>query len=58
MVKVLRDSQQLAIKKIQEIVEQAVDISANTVTIEFAKEGGLEVLFGVGHMRVGGVVVK
>ncbi|MFO7987502.1 MAG: hypothetical protein R6U38_16700 [Desulfatiglandaceae bacterium] len=57
MVKVLRDSQRLAIKKIQEIVEQAVDISANTVTIEFAEEGGLEVLFGVGHRRVGGILV-
>jgi hypothetical protein len=33
----------LAITKIQEIVNQAVDISADKVTTEFAKEGGLEV---------------
>lgn len=58
MIKVGRDSQTLAIKKMQEIVEQAVSISAETVTIEFAKEGGLEVLFGVGNMSVGGILVE
>jgi hypothetical protein len=57
MIKLLRDSQTLAIKKMQEIVEQAVDMNADTVTIEFAKEGGLEVLFGAGNMSVGSILV-
>jgi hypothetical protein len=57
MLKILRDSQSLAIARMQEVVDQAVDARADTVTIEFAKEGGLEVLFGVGNMSVGGILV-
>ena len=57
MIDVLRDSQTLAIEKMQEIVDQAVDTIADAVTIEFAKEGGLEVLFVVGNMSVGGILV-
>ena len=43
MVDVPRDLKLLAISKVQEIVDQAVDANADSVTIEFAKEGGLEV---------------
>ncbi len=57
MIDVPRDSKPLAITKMQEIVDQAVDINADAVTIEFAKEGGLEVHFVVGYTGVGGILV-
>jgi len=57
MMKLPRDSKTLAIKKMQEIVDRAVDISADAVTIEFAREGGLEVLFVVGDTGFGGILV-
>ena len=57
MIDVLRDSQTLAMAKMQEIVDQAVDRIADAVTIEFAKEGGLEVLFVVGNTGFGGILV-
>lgn len=56
-MEVPRDSRKLAIAKMQEIVDQAVDDSADAVTIEFAKEGGLEVYFVVGNTGVGGIIV-
>ena len=57
MIDVTRDVKPLAIAKMQEIMDQAVDIGANTVTIEFAKECGLEVFFMVGHTGGGGILV-
>ena len=57
MVDAQRDLKLLAITKVQEIVDQAVDANADSVTIEFAKEGGLEVYFVVGHTGVGGILV-
>jgi hypothetical protein len=57
MIDVPRDSQKLAIAKMQEIVDQAVEGSADAVTIEFAKEGGLEVLFVFGNTSVGDILV-
>jgi hypothetical protein len=57
MVDLMRDSQTLAIKKMKEIVDQAVNIMADAVTIEFAKEGGLEVLFVVGDTSLEGILV-
>lgn len=57
MIDVSRDSQTLAIEKIQEMVDQAVGAKADTVTIEYAKEGGLEVFFMTGNTGVGGILV-
>lgn len=57
MMKLPRGSKTLAIKKMQEIVDRAVDISADAVTIEFAREGGLEVFFAVGDTGFGGILV-
>ncbi len=57
MIDVRRDPESLAIAKMQEIVDQAVDSGADSVTIEFAKEGGLEVLFTFGNTGVGDILV-
>jgi len=56
-MEVPRDYRKLAIAKMQEIVDQAVDDSADAVTIEFAKEGGLEVLFEFGSTSIGNIFV-
>ncbi len=47
----------VAVAAMQEIVDQAVDSGAEAVTIELAKEGGLEVVFMFGNTGVGGVLV-
>jgi hypothetical protein len=52
-----RDTETLAIAKMQEIVDEAVDAGVDAVTIEFAKEGGLEVLFVFGNTSIGGILV-
>jgi hypothetical protein len=52
-----RDNEILAIAKMQEIIDEAVDAEVDAVTIEFAKEGGLEVIFMVGNTGVGGILV-
>ena len=52
-----RNTETLAIAKMQEIVDEAVDAGADAVTIEFAKEGGLEVLFALGNTSIGGILV-
>jgi len=52
-----RDTETLAIAKMQEIVDEAVDAGVDAVTIEFAKEGGLEVLFVFGNTSFGGILV-
>jgi len=53
MIEIVKDPQTLAIVKMQEIIEKAVDANANAVTIEFAKEGGLKVLFVFGNTSIG-----
>lgn len=58
MIDIPRDSQTLAIAKMQEIVDQAVDAGADAVTIEFAQEGGLEVLFVFGNKCIGDILVE
>jgi hypothetical protein len=57
MIDIPMESQGPAIQKMQEIIDQALDADANAVTIEFAKEGGLEVLFVFGNTSVGGILV-
>ncbi len=58
MIDVPKDSQALAIAKMQEILDRAIDAGADAVTIEFAKEGGLEVLFVFGNTGVGDILVE
>jgi len=57
MIDIPRDSKTLAIQKMQEILDQAIDAGAAAITIEFAKEGGLEVLFEFGNTAVGDILV-
>ena len=42
MIDIPEDSKKLAIEKIQQIVDQAIDAKSDAVTIEFAKEGGVD----------------
>ena len=58
MIDVPKDSQAPAIGKMQEILDRAFDAGAEAVTIEFAKEGGLEVLFVFGNTGVGDILVE
>jgi hypothetical protein len=58
MIDVPKDSQAPAIAKMQEILGRAIDAGADAVTIEFAKEGGLEVLFVFGNTGVGDILVE
>ncbi len=58
MINVPEDPQALAIEKMQEILDQAIDAGADAVTIEFAKEGGLEVLFVFGNTGIGDIFVE
>jgi hypothetical protein len=57
MIDIPEDSKKLAIEKIQQIVDQAIDAKSDAVTIEFAKEGGLEVLFQFGSTSIGNIFV-
>ena len=57
MIDIPEDSKKLAIEKIQQIVDQAIDAKSDAVTIEFAKEGGLEVLFEFGSTSIGNIFV-
>ena len=41
MIDVRRNPERLAIAKVQEIVDRVIHSGADSVTIEFAKEGGL-----------------
>lgn len=52
-----KDSKYFAIQKLQQIVDQATHSKADAVTIEFAKEGGLEVLFEFGSTGIGTIFV-
>jgi len=45
MIDMAKTPEGLAIAKLQEIIEKAVDSEADSITIEYAKEGGLEVCF-------------
>ena len=58
MIDVPKDSQALASAKIQEILARAINAGADAVTIEFAKEGGLEVFFVFGNTGVGDNLVE
>jgi len=58
MIDVPKDSQALANAKMQEILDRAIDAGADAVTIEFAKEGGLEVFFVIGDTGVGDILVE
>ncbi len=58
MIDVPKDSQALANAKMQEILDRAINAGADAVTIEFAKEGGLEVLFVFGNTGVGDTLVE
>ena len=58
MIDVPKDSQAPAIAKMQEILDRAIDAGADAITIEFAKEGGLEVLFVFGNTGVGDILVE
>ena len=57
MIDMAKTPEELAIAKLQEIIEKAVDSEADSITIEYAKEGGLEVCFMFGDTCVGGVLV-
>lgn len=58
MIDLTRDSQALASAKMQEILDRATNAGADALTIEFAKEGGLEVLFVFGNTGVGDILVE
>ncbi len=58
MIDVPKDSQAPASANIHELLDRAIDACADAVTIEFAKEGGLEVLFVFGNMGVGDLLVE
>ena len=58
MIDVAKDSQALANAKMQEILDRAIDAGADAVTIEFAKQGGLEVFFVIGDTGVGDILVE
>ena len=47
----------LAAEKLGDIVDRAVEAGADAITVEFWKEGGLEVMFKFGNVGVGGVFV-
>ena len=57
MIDIPEDSKKLSIEKIHHIVDQAIDSNSDAVTIEFAKEGGLEVLFEFGSTSIGNIFV-
>jgi hypothetical protein len=57
MIDMTKTPEELAIAKLQEIIEKAVDSEADSITIEYAKEGGLEVCFIFGVTGVGSVLV-
>ena len=57
MINIHKDSKNFAIEKLQQIVDQAIGSKADAVTIEFAKEGGLEVLFEFGSTGIGNIFV-
>ncbi len=57
MIDVNRDPENLGLAKMQEIVDRAIDSAADSVTIEFAKEGGLEIVFMFGNTGVGDILV-
>lgn len=52
-----KDPKNVAINILQQIVDRAVHSKADAVTIEFAKEGGLEVLFEFGSTGIGNIFV-
>jgi hypothetical protein len=58
MIDMPKDSQSPASAKMQEILDRAIDAGADAVTIEFAKEGGLEILFVFGNTGVGDILVQ
>ena len=58
MIDVPKESQALASAKMQEILDRAIDAGADAVTIEFAKQGGLEILFVFGNTGVGYILVE
>ncbi len=57
MVEQARMSHGPGVSKMQEIVDEAVGSGADAVTVEYAKEGGLEVIFMFGNRGVGGILV-
>lgn len=57
MIDVRRDPESLAVAKVQEIVDRAVETGADSVSIEFAQEGGLEVIFMFGNTGFGDILV-
>jgi hypothetical protein len=52
-----KDFEKQAILTLQEITDQAIDIGASKVEIEFSKEGGLEVIFISGNVGIGEIHV-
>ncbi|MHC4401746.1 MAG: hypothetical protein ACYTG0_18905 [Planctomycetota bacterium] len=48
---------QSAAGKLQEIIDRALDSGADSVTVEYAKEGGLEVCFMFGNTGIGDILV-
>lgn len=52
-----KGDRQSAAAKLQDIIDRAMDSGADSVTIEYAKEGGLEVCFMFGSTGVGDVLV-
>ncbi len=46
-----------ATEKIQQIIDQAIAFKADAVTVEFAPEGGLEVIFVFGNTGIGDIFV-
>jgi len=53
----MRNQRNEALRKLEKIVDEAVDSGATSITIEYAKEGGLDVCFMFGNTGVGGILV-
>ena len=52
-----KDFRNEALRKIEEIINKAVVTGADSITIEYAKEGGLEVCFMFGNTGVGEIFI-
>ena len=58
MTNVRKHIEKLALSKLQEIIDEATGTNTDSVEIEYAKEGGLEVIFMSGNIGFGGILVN
>lgn len=58
MTYVKKHIEKSALSKLQEIIDEATGTNTDSVEIEYAKEGGLEVTFMSGNIGFGGILVN